>query len=171
MSERRNTRTEELLRQGVRTLSKGGKAPFVKWGDEPCWLEGRILGRWESQYGPVLRIEVMAASENLTATTGTGKEKVEYPVLPAVDVSLSLSYKALRDALANVGDGRLIHVAFEGWSETRGGNTFRNFIVLDLSEEPLSPGTPSEVGDSDDQAEQNSMVADTAPAVETDLPF
>ena len=70
-------RTDELLRNGARRIGgQRANAPFVRWpdGDEYAFVEGELLEIWEGHHGPVGRLRVTDASDNLLAVSG--KESV-----------------------------------------------------------------------------------------------
>lgn len=123
------SRTDELASSGAKQIGGGGNAPFVKWGDNRSYVEGRVLNLWESQYGMNARIAVEKASSGLEASSGKGEPRVR--VEPGMEVNVGLNYTALA-GLTEDQVGHDVHVAFEGWVESKSGNDYRNFRVFDL---------------------------------------
>ncbi len=142
-------RTDELLRDGAKQLGSQAAVPFVRWPDAYAYLEGRVLEIWEGSFGPVCRLR-LCECENLVGISGKGAEKVEHELQPGMEVNLGLSYAGLK-TIDEKRVGKILHVAFEHWGETRDGNPFRSFRVLELpddstaeSEVETAPDEPSD---------------------------
>jgi len=126
------SRTEELRNQGATDRTAGGGA-FVKWpsGDTPAWIEGEVREVWESEYGPAVTL-VVSGCENIVLGGGDIPE-------PGTTVNIGLNYASLQNAVKDGDVGRVLHVAFEGWGETKAGEAFRRFAVLEVpANEPPS---------------------------------
>ena len=126
-------RTDELLRDGAKEVGGGPAVPFVKWSDVYAYLEGLVLEIWEGPHGPVCRFR-LSECENLVAISGKGADKVEHKLQPGMEVNLGLSYAGLK-TIDKERVGKILHVAFEHWGETRDGNPFRSFRVLELPDD------------------------------------
>ena len=140
------SRTEDLARSGATSIGGGGGgASFVKWDDEYAWVEGRVREIWESQYGKVALLEVTAASDTLRVTDKDDEgNKTSVGVVAGDDLNVSLNYAGLK----GINAGHItatIHIAFEGWGETKAGQRFRAFRVLEINaaDEADTPITPS----------------------------
>jgi hypothetical protein len=123
-------RTKELERAGARRIDKGINAPFIKWGDDPSWVEGRIIRFWESEYGLVATVEVTGA-ENARGTVG-GESGEIVDIVTGDIANLGLQYAGIRDAISADHLGHSVHVAFTEWGKTKKGQKFRQFVVFDL---------------------------------------
>jgi hypothetical protein len=128
---RRKTRTDELAEKGARRLG-GGSAPFVKWGEDYGYVEGRIIEMWEGNYGRVATLEVQAVDGDVQAVEGGEEEKITGPIAPGDIVNLGLSYAVLQRAITESLNGRVVHVAFDGWDQNKAGQKFRAFRVFEL---------------------------------------
>ena len=153
------SRTEDLARSGATSIGGGGGgASFVKWDDEYAWVEGRVREIWESQYGKVALLEVAAASDTLRSMETDDEGNKKLVVVPAGgEINVSLNYAGLK----GINAGHItatIHIAFEGWGETKAGQRFRAFRVLEMNaaeggDAPITPfetvaaGTQSESPD------------------------
>lgn len=124
-----NNRTQQALRRGASALATGRTDPFIRWGDDQGFVEGRIRQIWENQHGSVAQLTVSGASEGLTSTLGSGDQDHELGVSPGDSVNLSVSHAALRGRVTAELEGKWVHVAFEGWGE-KGDRRFRLFTVL-----------------------------------------
>ena len=135
MTDRERSRTEELRnRSDAVSLSNGDSAPFVAWPKEDCaYVEGRFEKLWEGTWGPVARILVHKASENAEGVIGSGDERYRTVIEAGNEVNLGLSYAAL-NGISESQIGKVVHVAFTGWGETREGNRFRQFDVFAFDE-------------------------------------
>lgn len=145
------SRTDELRDSGTaKNISGGGNAPFVKWGDRRAYVEGEIVSLWESQYGMNARMRVQKASSSVEASPGKGEPRVR--VEEGMEVNVGLNYTALtgvtQDQL-----GHVVHVAFEGWEQSKAGNDYRAFSVFDLGPEDATRG---ERGGSDTSGDEES---------------
>ena len=138
MTERKRSRTEELRnRSDAVPLSNGDSAPFVVWPKEDyAYVEGRLEQVWEGTYGPVARISVHRASES--AESGSGDEQNRTAIEAGNEVNLGLNYAALK-GISESDIGKVVHVAFTGWGETREGNRYRQFEVFAFDEPESSP--------------------------------
>ena len=135
MTDRTRSRTEELRkRSDAVPLSNGDSAPFVVWPKEDyAYVEGRLEECWEGIYGPVARISVHKASENAEGGIGSGDERYRTVIEAGNEVNLDLSYAAF-PGISESQIGKVVHVAFTGWGETREGNRYRQFEVFALDE-------------------------------------
>ena len=134
-------RTDELRRDGAKPLGGEPGVPFVHWPNEYAYVEGTVLEFWTGAFGRVCQLRIQDHSAGLTSTSGKGEDQIEVPLNTGMEINLGLSYAGLRvieDRLA----GKTIHIAFQGWGETRDGNRFRRFSVLVLpDDEPAEDET------------------------------
>ena len=146
-------RTDELLRDGAKQLGSQAAVPFVRWPDVCAYLEGRVLEIWEGSFGPVCHLKV-SECENLVGISGKGADQVEHELQPGMEVNLGLSYAGLK-TIAEEQVGKILHVAFEDWGETRDGNRFRLFQVLEMPDDNAAESqvesAPDEPSDPQDQ--------------------
>ncbi len=126
-------RTDELLRDGAKQLGSQATVPFVRWQDTYAYLEGLVLEIWEGTFGPVCRFR-LSECENLVGISGKGADRVEHELQPGMEVNLGLTNAGLK-TIDEERIGKVLHVAFEHWGETRDGNPFRSFRVLELPDE------------------------------------
>lgn len=140
------SRTDELRNRGARERGGGGGAPFVDWPDEPpAWVEGRVIGLWESQYGHNATIKVADHSTGLQVK-GKDEEGKKYTesAKAGMEINVGLNYKALEDSVTDDDVDRLLHFAFEHWGKSAStGNHYRDFTVLEVPEDPVT-GMPTE---------------------------
>jgi len=130
-------RTDELAGAGAKPLGGSGDgAPFVKWGDDYAWVEGKVLNLWTGQYGENARVSVTDYSEQLRAKHD--KDTPAVNVTQGMEVNVGLNYAAL-EGIGPEQVGAVVHVAFEGWGETRAGNNFRMFKVYEITPSELKP--------------------------------
>ena len=142
-------RTDALIQDGAKQLGSQAAVPFVRWQDAYAYLEGLVLEIWEGTYGPVCRLR-LSECENLLGISGKGADRVEHRLEPGMEVNLGLTYAGLK-TIDEERIGKMLHVAFEHWGETRDGNPFRSFRVLELpdddtaeSEVESAPDEPSD---------------------------
>lgn len=148
------SRTDDLRRGGARERGGGGGAPFVKFGDSYAWVEGHVTGFWTGKYGEVATLTVTNASAGLEAV---GKdedgEKYRVAVETGMEANVGLNNAALEGRILESDRGKHFHVAFEGWGETKDGQNFRQFAVLEIPPDesdadrgPIYPENPARVG-------------------------
>ena len=130
------SRTDDFRQGGAsdRTGSGGGGgAPFIKWpkGADYAWVEGEVLNIWEGKFGDSVTLKITAHSKALVAK-GRGEDGEEVMSRPTVgdEVNVGLNSSALQDTLSRDDKGKVAHIAFEGWEESKGGNQYRLFTVL-----------------------------------------
>ncbi len=127
--------------------------PFVRWPDVYAYLEGLVLEIWEGTFGPVCRL-LLSKCENLVGISGKGADKVEHELQPGMEVNLGLTNAGLKTIDKEL-IGKMLHVAFEHWGETRDGNPFRSFRVLELPDDSVAEAEPdSKVDTTTDTQEQ-----------------
>lgn len=157
------SRTDDMREQGARSVGRsGGSAPFVKWGDDYAWIEGTISDFWEGEYGRVARIDVSNASDNLEAQMDA--ESAREPVEAGDHVNLGLAYATL-DPITDDYLGAKVHVAFVEWGETKRGQNFRNFEILELERAPERRSDRPEPEPQSDEDRPSASVTDD------DIPF
>lgn len=127
------SRTDDLRNQGARDRTGGG-GPFVKWPKDArhVWVEGTVTDLWEGEYGLAATIRVGDVN-GVEAGGGDGPTR---PVEIGDEVNVGLNYASLKDSVQESDIGGEFHFAFEGWGETRGGDKFRRFAVLEISPPP-----------------------------------
>ena len=135
MTDKKESRTEELRnRSDAVPLSNRDHVPFVRWPEENyAYVEGRLEELWEGIYGPVARISVHKASEDAEGVIGSGDEQYSTVIEAGDLVNLNTNYAAFPD-ISESQIGKVVHVAFTGWGETRDGNRYRQFEVIALGE-------------------------------------
>ncbi len=164
------SRTEDLKGGGARQVGGvGGSAPFVKWTDDYAWLEGKITGFWEGEYGRVARVVVSNTSGNLEGQMGAGEAR--QTINAGDEVNLGLGSAAL-DCITDDFHGSTVHVAFIEWGTTKAGQQFRSFDVLEI-EAGAQHAPPSERDDSrpPDPAPSDSAGPRDAGVKDDDIPF
>jgi hypothetical protein len=136
------SRTEELRRGGATERGGGGGgAPFVRWPDSYAFIEGRVINVWTGKYGDTATLHVTGASPGLQAGGKTEDgEKYARKVTPGTEVNVGLNYASLQGTISAADQGAHFHIAFEGWGETKKGDRFRMFAVLE------TPGDKAAVG-------------------------
>jgi hypothetical protein len=137
------SRTEQWKERGARSLSGGGgiSAPFVKWPKDGsyAWLEGRVVSVWDGKYGEVATVKLTAVSPNLGAVEGAGEERRRVQVGTGDTLHVGLNYSAL-EGIGPDQEGHLVHLAFTGWAESKGGDRYRAFEVLEAPEDEAATG-------------------------------
>lgn len=133
------SRTERWKERGGRSLGGGGRgisAPFVKWPRDGsyAWLEGRVVAVWPGKYGEVATVELTALSRNLVAVEGAGEDRRRVQVGEGDMLNVGLNYSAL-EGIGPEQEDRLIHLAFTGWAESKTGDQYRAFEVLEAPED------------------------------------
>lgn len=144
------SRTNELRRGGAqeRGGGGGGGAPFVAWHDCYAWVEGEVVNVWSGKYGDTATMAVTAVSDGLEAKGKTEDgQPLQRPVTAGTEVNVGLNYATLKETIRAEDKGRRFHVAFEGWGESKNGDRYRIFAVLELSgngegveQEPVAVG-------------------------------
>lgn len=115
-------RTEELKKQGAEVRGNNNEegSPFVRWPEEPAYVEGEVIDVWNSKHGAVVTVKVAQSSDNLS--------------IDAESVNVGLSHKMLEDAIRHSDIGGVFHIAFDGWGKSKSsGNRYRLFTVLCIS--------------------------------------
>ena len=142
-------RTDELKASGTatdRTGGGGGGAPFIKWPKDAkyAWVEGRLRKIWTGKFGDSATLEVTAISNGLMAKgrDDDGEEVVSSPHASDT-VNVGLNSSALQDTLSQEDVGTNVHIAFEGWEESKSGNRYRLFTVLLMDEREELETVPS----------------------------
>jgi len=141
-SDTNTSRTEQLRRSGrAKSLPNGASAPFVQWpqDDEFVFIEGKVVGVWEGMYGMVARLSVSTVSANARGVTGSGDSQSRAPIEIGREVNVGLNYAALH-GVSEEQVGRNVHLAFLGWGQTKDGNRFRQFEVLEFDDVELDDG-------------------------------
>jgi len=144
MTNNPRTRTQALKERGARRRNAGERAPFVKWPGESAFVEGTITDLWEGKFGNVVRLLVAAASDNLVAVRGEGETREEHPVRAEDVVNVGLNYANLKDSLDGQDQGRVVHIAFEGWQMTQDDQKYRQFAVFEVDDENADPDSQAQ---------------------------
>ncbi len=160
------SRTDDLKRQGARSIGRGagGSAPFVKFGDEYCFVEGIILDFWTGEYGRVAKMRVTAKSKNLMGSMGA--DEPQEPIEEGATVNVGLNYAALEEVTDSF-LGSTVHIAFIEWGETKKGQRFRAFDVLEVEAAPWQSHDDHDEADSPPPPEG----APDAGVKDSDIPF
>ena len=136
------SRTDELRQSGGRERGGGGSgAPFVKWGDHYVWFEGRVKGTFKTKYGLAATIVVSEVSDHGLIAQGKNEDGEVYTdtVNAGKEVNLGLNSATLDGKITEEDVGKSFHIAFESWEEPKGGNRYRNFTVIELTERASIP--------------------------------
>ncbi len=124
-------RTDELVKGGARPRT-GNQYPFVTWPDTYVFIEGKVERIWEGKYGEVAELLVSGVSKDLKAALGVETERVETGIDVGEVVNLGLGYATLDGVITEKDIGSELHVSFAGWSESKSGQRFRQFAVLEV---------------------------------------
>ena len=135
------SRTDDLRAGGAseRAGSGGsGGAPFVKWGDDYGWVEGKITGTFKTKYGLAGTMMVGSVCDGGLETQGVDDEgnRFQGTVRVGANVNIGLGMATLEDKITQEDKGKSFHVAFEGWEHPQGGSRYRIFTVVELEERP-----------------------------------
>lgn len=138
-------RTDDIRQRGGK--ERGGMVggtPFLKWGDDYAWIEGRIEGTFETKYGLAATFKVSAVHEDGLMAQGKDDDGEEYtaPVTPGTLVNVGLASAALQGKIEKTDVGKAFHIAFEGWEHPSGGNRYRVFAVIELTERDPPASVP-----------------------------
>lgn len=137
------SRTEDLRQGGGRERGgSGGGAPFVKWGDEYAWFEGRVVSTFETKYGLAAVMEISDIGGGMLRAEGKDEdgEDVSTTVTPGKEVAVGTQAATLQGKIEKDDIGKSFHVAFEGWEQGK-QNKYRVFTVIELTE-PGERSTP-----------------------------
>lgn len=154
------SRTDEVRNSGARPIGGGDNAPFIKWGNSYVWVEGVIESFWEGDFGKVARLRVTNAHPELEGQKS--KDEPREGIGPGMTANLGLSYAALNGIEEHL-RGATVHVAFTGWGETKGGQRFREFTVLELEPAPARQAPASSGG--------GGSSSSPAPVTDDNIPF
>lgn len=142
------SRTDDLRNRGATDRTGGGGA-FVRWpkDDRHVWIEGEVRELWESEYGPAVSLRVSAVDG---VVAGGGEGSPARDIIPGEEVNVGLNYASLKDAVRPEDVGTKLHFAFEGWGETKSGDNFRRFAVLEVPSPAPAGGGGAPVSEPDD---------------------
>lgn len=160
------SRTDDLRKSGGRERGgSSGGASFIKWGESYTWVEGTVVGSFDTKYGLAVTLKVSALHENGIEAQGKDDDGKEYsqPVAVGEEVNLGTQSATLRDKITADDKGRSFHVAFEGWAQGK-QNKYRVFTVVELTER--APG-----GDDPEDTADYSQVVPGGSGVDDGLPF
>jgi hypothetical protein len=165
-----STRTQELQgRARERKSSGGGGTPFVRWADSYAWVEGKMVGSFDTKYGLAATIEVTNTGGSPLSALGKDEEGNDFTVKvePGIRVNIGTGAALLSGTITKEDEGKSFHVAFEGWEKPKGKNQYRIFKVFDMSDrEPAKAGAPSAWGGPDPED-----TSDYSKSNDRDLPF
>ena len=141
------SRTDDIRQRGGK--ERGGMVggtPFVKWGDDYSWIEGRIEGTFNTKYGLAGTFKVSGIHEGGLTAQGKNDEGEDYTqsVRSGDLVNVGLASAALQGKIEEGDVGKAFHIAFEGWEHPKGGNRYRVFAVIELTERPEVQGRADE---------------------------
>ena len=162
------SRTDDMRGRGAErqgTGGGGGGAPFVSWGDRYGWIEGEVTGTFDTRYGLAATIKVSGVFENGLDTQGSDEDGNRYEgrVTVGNEVNVGMGLSTLEGKITEDDVGKSFHVASDGWSESKSGQRFRAFTVIELTErDDVTAG-------GDDQPD--SVVDDQADGYEDEIPF
>jgi len=144
------SRTSELIESGASVRGTDGRegeefAPFLRWLDEPTWIEGIVVDFWEGKYEGGNATILVTNKEDDIESKISSLESGEIKIGQKMNIGLSPA--TLRDKITkeDIVDEALLeglelgdmdsfvhfHVAFSGWTESTrpGGNRYRQFVV------------------------------------------
>lgn len=136
-------RTDELRNRGARDRT-GEQYPFISWPgskNDPmgeysyAFLEGRVERLWTGTYGLVATLTVTGVSAGLRGVIGSGDDRQETDIAVGETVNVGLKLAALAGTISEKDVGTEFHIAFSGWGESKGGDRFRQFAVLEVPSE------------------------------------
>lgn len=161
------SRTEQLRQQGARERGgSGGGAPFIKWGDDYTWVEGEIIGSFNTKYG--LAVTLMVSGTHAGGVTAQGRDEegnnFETSVKAGEEVNIGTQSAALQGKITAEDVGKHFHVAFEGWEHPTGGNRYRVFSVIEITPDTGPDAAP-------DRTEDDVKRAAAGPGHDDGLPF
>lgn len=139
------SRTDELRQGGGRERAgsgSDGSHPFVKWGEDYAWLEGRLIDTWEGTYGLTGVMEITATGAAPLSAKGKNDDGNEYtvPVKVGDTVNVGFNHSSLQGKITADDKDKNWHIAFEGWQKSKStGNRFRIFAVIELTERATVP--------------------------------
>lgn len=143
------SRTEELRTKGgsERGGSGGGGSPFVRWGDDYGWLEGKMTGSFDTKYGLAVTLKVTRVCEAGLESQGRNEDGKDYTdaVRVGEEVNIGTQPTTLREKITKEDVGKTFHVAFEGWEQGK-QNKYRVFTVIELTEARPAPAAASASG-------------------------
>lgn len=130
------SRTDDLRKGGARERGGSGGAGFVKWGDDYTWLEGQVVGSFKTEYGLAVTVRVTKLHERGVHVKGKDEDGREFEDRANVgdEVNIGTQSASLNGKITADDVGKHIHVAFEGWGESKGGRKFRAFTVIEMPE-------------------------------------
>lgn len=149
------TRTSDIRGRGRERQGSGGGSgtPFVKWGDDYAWLEGKVTNTWEGRYGLSATIEVTkvgGAEIRAKGRTEDG-ELIDERVGARSEVNVGLNFATLKDKITEDDEGAEFHIAFESWEEPKGGgDRYRIFAVVELESREETDGRGTDGSDETD---------------------
>ena len=76
----------------------------------------------------------MSPELNASGKTEDGQKYV-HAVVPDSEINVGLNYASLQDTITRDDVGSDFHIAFDGWGETKKGDRFRMFAVLELGDD------------------------------------
>lgn len=148
------SRTDDVRGEGRERGGSGGGSPFVRWGDDYTWLEGRMVGSFQTKYGLAVTLEVSAVHDGGLEAQGRDDDGENYTtaVRSGMKVNVGTQSAALAGKITEEDGGKSFHIAFEGWEHPQGGNRYRVFTVIELTEREREPaasaaGPPSLAGE------------------------
>ena len=137
------SRTDDLRAGGA--SERGGSvsgAPFVKWGDEYTWLEGEVTGTFKTKYGLAATFKVHRVCDNGLSTQGRDEDgnHLQGSVRAGEEVNIGMGSATLEDKITEEDVGKNFHVSFSGLEAPKGGNRYRLFAVVELTDRPQRSG-------------------------------
>lgn len=131
-----SSRTDEVRGKGrERGGASGGGAPFVRWGDKYAWLEGEMVGSFDTKYGLAVTLKVTNMGGAKLEYQGKDEEGTEYSGAVEVgqEVNVGTQPATLREKIVADDKGKSFHIAMEGWEQGK-ANKYRVFTVVELTE-------------------------------------
>jgi len=141
------SRTDDVRARGQERggTGGGGGSPFIKWGDEYRWVEGKVTSVWEGKYGYSATMDVTDVAAKGLEAVGRDEDgnKTTERVRAGMEVNVGLNSSTLEGKIVPDDVGKAFHVAFEGWEQAKGGgNRYRIFTVIELTERDAPKDNP-----------------------------
>jgi hypothetical protein len=147
------SRTDEARGGGhERKGTGGGGTPFVKWGEKYAWIEGKIVGSFNTKYGLAITLDVADVGGAILDAQGVDEEGEKFTVRVerGLRISIGTQSATLQGKITAEDVDKAFHIAFEGWEEPKGGNRYRVFTVIELSQRELAGRGQGAEHDDDD---------------------
>jgi len=165
------SRTDDVRGKGRERGGTGGGAPFVRWGERYAWIEGRVAGSFNTKYGLAITLDVLGVGGAVLEAQGRDEDGNDFTtrVEAGIKVNVGTQSATLAGKITADDEGGIFHVAFEGWESPKGGNRYRVFTVIELSDREPAPESRE---DTHAEADVGATTGHAGPGhPDADLPF